>query len=62
MSITYFIGIDGGSTKTYGLIADEKGKLLGSTKRDTSNYLQVGIDKARERQLMTMADRQALEA
>jgi N-acetylglucosamine kinase-like BadF-type ATPase len=48
LSITYFIGIDGGGTKTYGVIADETGKLLASTKRDSSNYLQVGIDKARE--------------
>ena len=48
MSITYYIGIDGGGTKTYGLIADEEGHLLSSTKRDTSNYLQVGIEKAKD--------------
>ncbi len=56
MSITYYIGIDGGGTKTYGLIADENGKLLASTKRDTSNYLQVGIDKAKENLLGMIND------
>ena len=45
---SYFIGIDGGGTKTYGVIADEKGNMLASAKRDSSNYLQVGIEKARE--------------
>jgi len=45
---SYYIGIDGGGTKTYGIIADEKGNMLAAARRDSSNYLQVGIDKARE--------------
>ncbi|MCX7919595.1 MAG: hypothetical protein N3A72_08335 [bacterium] len=44
----YVIGVDGGGTKTLGIIADIQGNLLKATKRDSSNYLQVGIDKARE--------------
>ena len=53
--MVYVIGIDGGGTKTLGVIADSSGKLLKSTKRDSSNYLQVGIDKAKEN-LLSMLD------
>jgi N-acetylglucosamine kinase-like BadF-type ATPase len=53
--MSYVIGVDGGGTKTLGIITDDKGNLLKSTKRDSSNYLQVGIDKAREN-LISMLD------
>jgi N-acetylglucosamine kinase-like BadF-type ATPase len=46
--MSYVIGVDGGGTKTLGIIADTSGNLLKSARRDSSNYLQVGIDKARE--------------
>lgn len=48
VSKSYFIGIDGGGTKTFAVIADDKGNLLASSRRESTNYLQVGIDKARE--------------
>jgi N-acetylglucosamine kinase-like BadF-type ATPase len=48
VAASYFIGIDGGGTKTFAVISDEKGNLLASSRRESSNYLQVGIDKCRE--------------
>ncbi|MDI6783736.1 MAG: BadF/BadG/BcrA/BcrD ATPase family protein [bacterium] len=53
--MAYVVGVDGGGTKTLGIIADSSGDLLASSKRDSSNYLQVGIDKAREN-LLSMLD------
>lgn len=43
----YVIGIDGGGTKTCGLISDLAGNLLFKAYRDCSNYLQVGIPQAK---------------
>ncbi|MFB3897350.1 MAG: BadF/BadG/BcrA/BcrD ATPase family protein [bacterium] len=53
--MNYVVGVDGGGTKTLGVIADSNGILYKSTKRDSSNYLQVGIDKAKEN-LVSMLD------
>lgn len=53
--MSYIVGVDGGGTKTLGVIADSNGTVYKSTKRDSSNYLQVGIDKAKEN-LVSMLD------
>jgi N-acetylglucosamine kinase-like BadF-type ATPase len=53
--MAFVVGVDGGGTKTLGIIADNTGNLYHSTKRDSSNYLQVGIDKAKEN-LISMLD------
>ena len=42
----YVIGIDGGGTKTLGLIADTHGKVLASAAGGTSNPQVIGFDKA----------------
>lgn len=40
----YYIGIDGGGTKTAFLLADETGRLLASCVRGSASYKQVGMD------------------
>jgi len=46
MSQTYYLGVDGGITKTMAILGDEKGQLLGSGHSRTSNYNVVGLAKA----------------
>jgi N-acetylglucosamine kinase-like BadF-type ATPase len=46
MSSTYYLGVDGGITKTMAILGDEKGQLLGAGYSGTSNYNVVGLDKA----------------
>jgi N-acetylglucosamine kinase-like BadF-type ATPase len=42
----YFLGVDGGASKTAALVTDENGKALGSGLAGPSNHLRVGIETA----------------
>src|SRR5438067_13003673 len=42
----YFLGVDGGASKTAALVIDESGKSLGSGVAGPSNHLRVGIENA----------------
>ena len=42
----YFLGVDGGASKTAALVIDESGKSLGSGVAGPSNHLRVGIETA----------------
>lgn len=42
----YFIGVDGGASKTAALVVDEQGQPLGSGVAGPSNHLRVGIEQA----------------
>ncbi|HEY0143554.1 MAG TPA: BadF/BadG/BcrA/BcrD ATPase family protein [Thermoanaerobaculia bacterium] len=44
--MTYFIGVDGGASKTAALVTDEKGRALGRGLAGPSNHLRVGIEEA----------------
>ena len=44
--MTYFIGVDGGASKTAALVVDEHGNRLGSGLAGASNHLRVGIEEA----------------
>jgi N-acetylglucosamine kinase-like BadF-type ATPase len=44
--MTYFIGVDGGASKTAALVVDEKGNALGRGLAGASNHLRVGIETA----------------
>ena len=44
MSMNYVIGIDGGGSKTVGLIATPNGKILSRAEVGGSNYHVVGVD------------------
>ena len=44
--MTYFIGVDGGASKTAALVTDEKGRPLGRGLAGASNHLRVGIEEA----------------
>ncbi|HEX8617183.1 MAG TPA: BadF/BadG/BcrA/BcrD ATPase family protein [Thermoanaerobaculia bacterium] len=44
--MTYFIGVDGGASKTAALVVDEKGNALGRGLAGGSNHLRVGIEEA----------------
>ncbi|HVR41672.1 MAG TPA: BadF/BadG/BcrA/BcrD ATPase family protein, partial [Thermoanaerobaculia bacterium] len=44
--MTYFIGIDGGASKTSALVTDENGNALGRGVAGPSNHLRVGIEAA----------------
>jgi N-acetylglucosamine kinase-like BadF-type ATPase len=44
--MTYFIGVDGGASKTAATVVDEHGKQLGSGLAGASNHLRVGIVEA----------------
>jgi N-acetylglucosamine kinase-like BadF-type ATPase len=41
----YFLGVDGGSTKTHTVIADENGRCCAFSKSGSANYQSVGFDK-----------------
>ncbi|MAT76367.1 hypothetical protein CMK14_14625 [Candidatus Poribacteria bacterium] len=41
--MAYLIGLDGGGTKTIGLIADRAGNCLGRVTGSTTNYHLVGL-------------------
>ncbi len=42
----YFLGVDGGASKTAALVIDESGKSLGTGLAGPSNHLRVGIETA----------------
>jgi N-acetylglucosamine kinase-like BadF-type ATPase len=44
--MTYFLGVDGGASKTAALVTDDKGKALGDGVAGPSNHLRVGIETA----------------
>jgi N-acetylglucosamine kinase-like BadF-type ATPase len=44
--MTYFIGVDGGASKTAATVVDEHGTQLGSGLAGASNHLRVGIETA----------------
>lgn len=44
--MTYFLGVDGGASKTAALVVDENGKPLGRGLAGGSNHLRVGIEEA----------------
>jgi N-acetylglucosamine kinase-like BadF-type ATPase len=43
---TYYLGVDGGTTRTKAVICDEDGHVLGSGEGAASNYQIVGLDAA----------------
>ena len=44
----YYLGIDGGGTRTTAAISDEKGNIIFKSVGKTINYYSVGMDVARE--------------
>lgn len=44
----YYLGIDGGGTKTKFSLCDEKGNTIASVEEKTTHYLQVGFDGVTE--------------
>jgi N-acetylglucosamine kinase-like BadF-type ATPase len=44
--VTYFLGVDGGASKTAALVTDGDGKRLGDGTAGPSNHLRVGIETA----------------
>src|SRR4029077_3116272 len=44
--MTYFLGADGGASKTAALVTDAEGKSLGDGIAGPSNHLRVGIETA----------------
>ncbi len=57
-SMRYFIGIDGGGTRTTAWLAEENGRILGQSMAGPSNPLKVGIQVAARH--LVVAARQAL--
>ena len=55
----YFLGLDAGGTKTYALVGNEKGEILGFGRAGTGNYEVRGVDAARDS--IESAVRQALK-
>lgn len=52
----YYLGIDGGGTKTTAAVSDEKGNILLKKVGKTINFYSVGMDKARENLLSVIED------
>jgi N-acetylglucosamine kinase-like BadF-type ATPase len=46
--MSYFLGIDGGGSKTAAALVDEAMTLLGEGRAGPSNHLRVGLDEARD--------------
>src|SRR5438045_9480334 len=44
--MTYFLGVEGGASKTAALVTDDTGKALGDGVAGPSNHLRVGIETA----------------
>ncbi len=44
--MTYFLGVDGGASKTAALVTDQEGNSLGNGVAGPSNHLRVGIETA----------------
>lgn len=52
----YFIGLDGGGTKTVAWLTDRQGNVLGRGKGGTSNFTEVGIEHAKKVLHQVMVD------
>ena len=46
LTVSYFLGIDGGATKTHIVLSDRTGRLVGEGQGGPSNYHIVGIEEA----------------
>ena len=47
--MTYFLGVDGGASKTAAIVTDENGIVRGRGLAGGSNHLRVGIEEATRR-------------
>jgi N-acetylglucosamine kinase len=45
-AMTYYIGVDGGASKTAAIVVDESGSAVGTGLAGGSNHLRVGIEEA----------------
>lgn len=52
----YYLGIDGGGTKTTAAVSDEKGNILLKKVGKTINFYSVGMENARENLLSVIED------
>ena len=43
MKVKYYVGIDGGGSKTIFCIANENGQILGTAKAGSAAYKQIGV-------------------
>ncbi len=46
MAVTYYLGVDGGTTRTKAVIGDDAGRIAGSGEGGASNYQVVGLEAA----------------
>ncbi|HHY98901.1 MAG TPA: ATPase [Firmicutes bacterium] len=46
--MSFVLGVDGGGTKTYAVVADENGTILSLGKGGPSNHQSIGVEKATE--------------
>ena len=44
----YYLGIDGGGTKTVAVVTDEKGRIITTVSGATINFYSVGYENARK--------------
>ncbi len=47
MSIEFYLGVDGGATKTTFLLANSKGEIIKSIKKGSSNPIDLGVDNVK---------------
>ena len=45
-AMSYYIGVDGGASKTAAIVVDENGRKIGAGLAGGSNHLRVGIEEA----------------
>jgi N-acetylglucosamine kinase-like BadF-type ATPase len=46
MAVTYYLGVDGGTTRTKAVVGDDAGHIVGSSEGSASNYQIVGLEAA----------------
>jgi len=46
MAVTYYLGVDGGTTRTKAVVGDDAGHIVGSGEGGASNYQVVGLEAA----------------
>ncbi|HZL83657.1 MAG TPA: BadF/BadG/BcrA/BcrD ATPase family protein, partial [Candidatus Deferrimicrobium sp.] len=46
MAVTYYLGVDGGTTRTKAVVGDNAGHIIGSGEGGASNYQIVGLEAA----------------
>ncbi|HEX7608600.1 MAG TPA: BadF/BadG/BcrA/BcrD ATPase family protein [Candidatus Cryosericum sp.] len=46
MAVTYYLGVDGGTTRTKAVVGDDAGHIIGSGEGGASNYQIVGLEAA----------------